>query len=119
MISVFNQKFDSVVDVIEFNPKWKNTTGYLDGAVEGEHAPLLPVGQSVKCVDDHKRKVIITCMSVKDHATNIVIFERYTPSEDSQVVIVSNATMEVYLTTNLLANGRISEDELSKFYSMF
>ena len=70
---------------IVFDSRWKNGTGYLDGAVRTVH---LEDGQLAAFTDDAKRRGVI----VGTPAGNVVLFERYSSwsSTDTPEVLVSN-----------------------------
>ena len=76
MSKIFNATFDSINTVVEFNPKWKNGTGYFDHAVEDS-----PVSVMSKTTDDHGRKIIL----VPTPVGNAVVFQRF-KNDDSVVV---------------------------------
>lgn len=66
-IKIFN---NSAVSTAEFNPSWKNGTGYFDGL-----SKTIEDWSSVsKTVDDHGRKILI----VPSEKSLFVVFERYT-----------------------------------------
>lgn len=78
-MSTFNQAFDSIDNSVAFDTKWKNGTGYLDGAV------LAKVDKPSTFEDDLGRRGII--LPVVQLGKNIVLFQRYSGRSD---VIVSN-----------------------------
>ena len=126
MSKVFLETYNSVSSTIPFKPMWKNGTGYLGGAVEGEHMPVIPTGLTVKCIDEFGRKLLITSITGQygpmsgQQVSNVVIFERYTYVEGyikgKKGVIVSNATSEMHAKYNFLSNGSISEEDFRKFH---
>ena len=69
----FEELLDSVTETIHLNPDWLNGTGYWDGAVDGEYAPKLGLGNLAKTVDEFGRRAVF--ISTPDG--NIVLFERY------------------------------------------
>ena len=69
----FGVAFNNIEKTIEFNPDWLNGTGYWDGAVDGEYAPKLGLGNLAKTVDEFGRRAVF--ISTPDG--NIVLFERY------------------------------------------
>jgi len=83
---VFEKVLSKVTQVVVFDPKWKNTTGYLDGLVKVDLG--LEPGQMAKTLDDFGRQVII----VGTPYGNAVVFERYSPTVDGErsSVYVSN-----------------------------
>lgn len=81
MSKVFADTYAAIKNVIEFNPSWKNSTGYLDHACNKEFA--LPVGKCAKTVDDFGRKVIL----IGTPLGNVVVFSRFSKDE---TIIVSN-----------------------------
>jgi hypothetical protein len=119
----FLKTFNDVSQSIEFNPAWKNGTGYFDNVVQGEHMPEIPTGLTVKCVDDTGRKMLIT--SVTGHAEDgvmngkqvscVVIFERYAP-ESNRTALVANASNKVKKEYDFLACGGISCEDFRKFH---
>jgi hypothetical protein len=84
-LSVFNDLFDSIEEVVPFNPSWKNGTGYLDGGVKSDSAVGLPKGRRVKFVDDMGRR----CVLIGTEHGNIVLFKRYADPESGVIVINS------------------------------
>ena len=82
---VFEKVLSKVTQVVVFDPKWKNTTGYLDGLVKADLG--LEPGQMAKSVDDFGRQVII----VGTIYGNAVVFERYSPTDgERSAIFVSN-----------------------------
>lgn len=81
MSKIFNEVFAAVTNVVEFDPAWKNNTGYLNGATDPIHA--LPSGKIVKCVDDFGRNVLL----VGTPLGNVAVFYRYA---DNRKTVVSN-----------------------------
>lgn len=73
---------------VEFDPKWKNGTGYLDEVAYAEFDNVQP-GDSFIFVDDFNRRAMGICVK-KGH--NLVIFERYSPTAEGETskVFVSN-----------------------------
>ena len=69
----FEELLDSVTETIHLNPDWLNGIGYWDGAVDGEYAPKLGLGNLAKTVDEFGRRAVF--ISTPDG--NIVLFERY------------------------------------------
>ena len=78
--AIFAAAFDRINTIVEFNPEWKNGTGYLDGAVVEKG-----VKEICKTTDDLGRRVIVIPLNVG----NVVVFERY--SDPKSDTIVSNA----------------------------
>ena len=85
--NTFNKFFNAVNETVEFDPSWKNGTGYLDGICRQEN--LVKPGQVVKTIDDHGRKVLIA--GTKQGA--VAVFERYIDDENG--VIVCNFPWEI------------------------
>lgn len=54
---LFAKKFNAIALQVSFDPNWKNTTGYLNGAVSADLG--LKVEQWAKTIDDFDRRVII------------------------------------------------------------
>lgn len=82
----FNEAYDAISTTVAFDPAWKNSTGYLDNAVKVDLG--LRPGERAKCVDDFKRRVIFVGTTLG----NVVVFERYSPTEvgERSEVHVSN-----------------------------
>ncbi len=99
--AIFNAAFDRINATVQFNPDWKNGTGYLNGAVVEQ------ISETSKSVDDHGRKIILIPAVVG----NIVLFERYKNGEHG--VIVSNCPVTVKRIVGGL-NGQISNDTLEE-----
>lgn len=114
--STFEKFYNSVERVIPFNVEWANGTGYFNGAVT-EDLGLKPgeVGKSVAGGEDKRRMIIIgTC------AGNVVVFERYTPTENTEenLVVVSNAPRG-FSSTRLVIDGAMSDDHFIDVVGMY
>ncbi len=79
---MFNKAFDQTGTRIAFSTEWKNGTGYLDKLVDAD-VGLRP-GECATTVDDHQRRVLVIGTPVG----NIVLFERYTPTEEARSSII-------------------------------
>lgn len=84
-LMVFNNLFENIEEEVQFNPSWKNGTGYLDGGVKSDSAIGLPKGKRVKFIDDMQRR----CILIGTEYGNIVLFKRYADPESGVVVINS------------------------------
>lgn len=96
---------------IEFNPAWRNHTGYLDYAVEGDQAPVLEPGTIVKFVTpqpNNRRGIILSTMF-----GNVVVFERFTGGQNG--VVVANAP-DVLRRCMLVPSGAWSYDEVNEVF---
>lgn len=83
--STFTRAYDTITNVIPFNPEWKNATGYLDGAVKVK----LDAGQTAKSYDDFNRRIILVGTPVG----TIVLFDRHTGNDNPEkenIVVVLN-----------------------------
>lgn len=88
----FTHIFDNINTAIEFNPSWKNGTGYLDNLVdENLQGHLLGYKHVnvVKTVDDYGRRVVVV---VTKNEKNVVLFERFSKEGE---IIVSNMCYEL------------------------
>ena len=98
-VEAFEEAYTRVEEVVEFDERAHNGTGYLDGLVYLDLG--LKPGQCVKTQDEHGRKVLIQGSSWG----NIVVFQRYQPDDNGYSPIVSNAPDQVTsllsLTTSL------------------
>lgn len=102
--TIFNQTFLNVaVKEIEFNPAWKNGTGYFDAAVEGPEAPALEVREMIKTIDDYGRRMII----VGTRFGNVVVFDRFTKQEDDGVYVVNMPRGKIF--TVLVDSASVGE----------
>lgn len=101
---VFNEAFNAIEEVLEFNPKWANDTGYLDNAVDGEDAPRLEEGEVAKFIDGYGRRAII----IGTFYGNVVVFDRYKGQEDGGVY-VTNTPSRTALIETIIPNGAVSE----------
>jgi hypothetical protein len=96
---------------IQYNSDWANGTGYFDHAVKGEHAPVLKLGQMVKCTDNNSRNIlIIGCGGLG----NFVMFDRY--SNDDKGRIVFNCTLEVTKMFSGLLDNLLTADQIEFIY---
>lgn len=87
---MFNKAFDQTGTRIAFSTEWKNGTGYLDKLVDAD-VGLRP-GECATTIDDYKRRVLV----IGSPVGNIVLFERYTPTEEARSsIIVGNFPSEV------------------------
>ena len=103
--ATFNAAYDRISNAVEFNPSWKNGTGYLDNAV---HDKSIEVASTT--IDDFGRKVII----VPTPVGNVVVFERF--SGGDRGIIVSNAPRQVAsLGAGLDLHSSLGDNEL-EFY---
>jgi hypothetical protein len=114
--STFEKAFNDIENVIPFDIKWANGTGYFNGAVTADLG-LKPgeVGKSVAGGEDRRRMIIIgTC------AGNVVVFERYTPTENTKenLVVVSNAPRG-FSSTRLVIDGAMSDDHFMDVVGMY
>ena len=96
--NLFNTKWMAATPV-EFNVKWKNSTGYLDQGVKHE----LAAGEQERCVDDMGRRVLLTGTPLG----TVVVFQRYT-NDDSVYVLNQPSALRAFTTTD----SRMSEDEM-------
>lgn len=106
--NTFNKFFNACNDVVEFDPSWKNGTGYLDGVCHQEN--LVGSGQVVKTTDDHGRKVLIA-------GTNqgpVVVFERYIAGDNG--VIVCNFPWEIRREESGLGTNDLLNEHLEKMF---
>lgn len=101
----FNVAYDNVPE-ITFNPKWNNGTGYFDGAVDYDDAPVLAVGEVVRSVtpEPNNRKILIVGTPVG----NVVAFQRYTNRNDVHVYCSSTAFNRI--AGNALGRPLCAED---------
>lgn len=88
-VEAFEEAYARVEEVVEFDERAHNGTGYLDGLVYLDLG--LKPGQCVKTQDENGRKVLIQGSSWG----NIVVFQRYQPDENGYSPIVSNAPDQV------------------------
>ena len=103
--ATFTAAYDRISNVVEFNPSWKNSTGYLNNAVHDKS-----ITTTSKTIDDFGRKVII----VPTPVGNVVVFERH--SNGSSSVVVSNAPCAIEeLAFGLDLSGGLGDDALA-FY---
>lgn len=58
---------------VPYNPEWNAGRDYFNGAVHGQHAPLLHPGDIVRAIDNRQRKIVI----VGTLLGNVAVFQRY------------------------------------------
>lgn len=76
------------LEIIPFDPKWMNGTGYLNGAV----AYSLESGKRVATVVDSNRKAIL----IGTPLGTVIVFERYNPETTTRsFLLVYNAPQMV------------------------
>lgn len=106
---LFNFHFNSnKVAPVEFNPAWANGTGYYDYAVYGEHAPVLQVGQMVKCNTggENNRNMLIVGTPID----NVVMFQRFTADDG---VFVTNTSTKLS-RTEFCPNGAVRLEQAER-----
>jgi hypothetical protein len=81
---VFEDLYDSIRTLLDFDPRWKNGTGYFNGAM----TVGLAKGNFAKATGDCGRRII---MLGTEHGT-AVFFERYTIGHGPFVVVHNTAT---------------------------
>lgn len=101
---LFDTHFAAISTFIEFNTKWNNGTGYLDGAVEGEHALTLPPGTVAKSttLGANNRDVIFVGTSLG----TVAVFQRFTGRSD---VLVCNAPRSIRQMVLCQTSGALTE----------
>lgn len=99
LVSVFNK----IENLVKYNPKWENGTGYLDNAMRDVNIEFDEDGYA-KAVSTAGRKIVI----VKTCKGNAVVFERYTDPESS--VVVSNMPSAIEQLFGM--NGSLSGEQL-------
>lgn len=95
---------------VDFDPAWKNGTGYLDKAVYADLG--VAPGEVRAFVDDHDRRGVI----IGTRVGNVALFERYT---DDRSIIVYNAPEEVQKHVAELCLGYKNDESkyLLSFYN--
>jgi hypothetical protein len=110
--ALFNNKFDSITNVVEFNPKWINGTGFFDAAVETignseqEIAVSLKPGEMAKCTSPGGRKMIF----VGTDLGTCVVYQRYSDTYDT--IVVNQA--ELLAAGGFIKNGELTYAELKR-----
>lgn len=68
---------------LEYQSKWANGTGYFDGASKDES-----IKTAGRAVDPHGRRIVIIPLHKQggDRFKNVVIFQRYSDSQDVLIV---------------------------------
>ena len=100
---IFEQAYNSIKVNISFDSKWKNGTGYLNGAIK---VPLQP-GELSKSVDDYNRRVIL----IGTRFGTVVIFDRYKNQVDDGVYVSNkpdNYTFKVLMSGSSIGEGEMS-----------
>lgn len=104
--NTFISFFNATSETVEFNPSWKNGTGYLDGVCRQE--ALVGPGQVVKTVDDKNRKVLI----IGTGEGPVAVFERYTAGQSG--VIVCNFPWEIDREESGFGSSNLKQEHLEK-----
>jgi hypothetical protein len=110
--TLFDNKFNSITNVVEFNNEWNNGTGYFDASVqligdgEPEIAVVLESGEMAKCISPNDRKMIF----VGTPLGTCVVFQRYSGSSE---VLVTNQTRSLR-KAGFIENGALSYDALKR-----
>lgn len=77
---------------IAFNPKWANTTGYFDYAVEGPDAPEVEIGKPARARDQHGRHILLIGTPVG----NVVVFQREAAADSHMVLNAPRAVEQLF-----------------------
>jgi hypothetical protein len=110
--ALFNNRFDSITNVVEFNPVWYSDEGYFDAAVnlmedgEQEIAVMLEPGEMAKCISSDHQKMIF----VGTDLGTCVVFQKYSSSFD--ILIVNQARL--LANSGFIENGALSYDALKR-----
>ena len=76
--SEFTRAFEYIDNELVFNVAWiEGYSGYWNGAVSGDLAPLLSEGSVAKTTSARGRRAII----IGSHYGNIILFDRYVPTD--------------------------------------
>lgn len=76
-VELLGQLHERAPRKVEFNQRWANGTGYLNGAIYDEQlAASMQMGEAVAFVDDFGRKAVLFKLPLGQ----IVLFERYIES---------------------------------------
>ncbi len=103
---VFHYFFNQIMTSIDFNPAWKNGTGYMDGLIHGPYAPVLKPGEIHRCKDDMCRLMII----IGTPLGNFTVFQRYSESDD---VFTYNTTRE-FTQAHLIDTGAVGFHDMKR-----
>lgn len=97
---------------IPFDPEWNNGTGYFNGAVKAD-IPQLEVGEigRSRSPTPNNRRLLI----VKTPFGNVVLFERFTPTEEKPIglPITFNMPEEVRVSEMLGTEGAMDVEQLT------
>ena len=107
-IEIFNLAFKKATP-IEFNPNWKNSTGYLDGVCKERYCERLIGGETRSFIDDFGRPGVI----VGTLMGNLVVFKRYSNPESD--IFVFNETMELASLRLPISDRALGNDDLKFF----
>lgn len=93
-VSVTFQAAFAAAEPMPYNPDWANGTGYCNGAIRGEHAPKLAIGQIVAAQSPmpNDRKIVI----VGTPLGNVAVFQRYSGGDSDVYVFNSTSTFNTY-----------------------
>ena len=105
----FCSKFYSISTIIEFNPSWKNGTGYLDNAVNGIHQIVLLAGSEATFIDDDGRRAI----AVGTEFGTIVMFERYKEGKGHDDGVIVHQMSELMSKLVDINSGAASEFDVT------
>ena len=104
---IFTEAFyNTTIPEVEFNSGWSNGTGYMDGIVEGQHAPVLKPGQMIKSVDRSGRRIIV----IGTRKGNVAVFDRYARQEQNGTWVTNAPTGPIFQT--LLSGSAVGEAEM-------
>ena len=107
----FNNRFEEIRATgkkLRFGARWKNGTGYLDGIVK-DQAIGLGVGEQAVFVDDYGRRAIVT----NTRFGNVVVFERYAPKPEKDIVVVQNSPTEITYLLGPAMSRSLTEDAVA------
>jgi hypothetical protein len=110
--ALFDKKFNSITNVVEFNNEWNSDTGYFYTAVEiiGDGKPEIAVslkhGEMAKCTSQDGRKMIF----VGTDLGTCLVFQKYIGSSD---VLVTNQA-RFLASSGFIENGILTYDGLKR-----
>jgi hypothetical protein len=106
-VGLFDRKYEDIQKVIPFNPEWKNSTGYLDGAVEGPSMVQLEPGEEAKSYEEASdRKMIF----IGTFLGPIVIFARYKAAQNG--IYVHNSA-SLLRSSGIIPSSQLGYDNLN------
>lgn len=108
-VTIFEKTFAAAAE-IQFDPAWRNATGYMDNVAKAENIKQFPEGEMFKCRDTFGRRVII----VGTYFGPVVVFDRF--SGEDNAIFVYNAPREFDVTDIVSTKGALDLQAMQEMF---